>query len=399
MNPRIAIFLSPTEIRFRFPLLVGCALLVLTGVHLLIAEEHPSPDLTVHEWGTFTAVAGRDGNAMNWVTLRGATDLPGFVEHFSDANYKTGLRGTIRMETPVLYFYSSRDATVSVHVSLSKGIITEWYPHAIRTEPSEAFRTTDLRQLSVDGSIAWSGVTISPHLSGWFPREVGWNRYYAARETSSSPLSVATKAGAQQEKFLFYRGVSSASLPLSAKQNDDGELIVKSLGESELPVIILFERRGERIGYRVMFSPAAEVVLEPAELTSNLESLCVDLEGVLIDQGLYAEEAHAMVETWRDSWFEEGSRLIYVVPRGFVDSILPLTIEPAPSRMVRVFVGRLEIVTPATTKAVETALRSNDKVTLNKYGRFLEPILEMVRENSQSAKTADIAPRSRAARQ
>jgi hypothetical protein len=102
--------------------------------------------------------------------------------------------------------------------------------------------------------------------------------------------------------------------------------------------------------------------------------------GILVDQGLYPDEAHAMVETWRDSGFEEGSRLIYIVPRSFIDRVLPLTINPTPGQIVRVFVGRLEIVTPATASAVETAVASGDQATLNKYSRFLEPILQTVRE-------------------
>jgi hypothetical protein len=87
-----------------------------------------------------------------------------------------------------------------------------------------------------------------------------------------------------------------------------------------------------------------------------------------------------MMETWKDSWFEEGSRLIYIVPRGFIDNVLPLTIDPEPGQIVRVFVGRLEIVTPATAMAVRTAVASNDEATLNKYGRFLEPILQTIRQ-------------------
>ena len=121
-------------------------------------------------------------------------------------------------------------------------------------------------------------------------------------------------------------------------------------------------------------------MLDPPVLTGSVDALCVDLEGILVDQGLYPDEAHAMVETWRDSWFEEGSRLIYIVPHGFVDTILPLTINPTPAQIIRVFVGRLEIVTPATAKAIQTALASGDDVTLNKYGRFLEPILQTVKK-------------------
>lgn len=97
---------------------------------------------------------------------------------------------------------------------------------------------------------------------------------------------------------------------------------------------------------------------------------------MLVRQGLYLDEAHAMVETWRGSWFEEGSRLIYVVPAEFVNRILPLTIHPTPAQTVRVFVGRLELVTPATERAVESAFAAHDRRTLEKYGRFLEPILQ-----------------------
>jgi hypothetical protein len=376
MNTRIGKFLSARGKRLRFLLSIVGAFLALGSTYFLMAEEQPtSPDLTVHEWGTFTAIAGKDGNAIEWVPLTGSTNLPSFVEHFSDLNFKVGLRGTIRMETPVLYFYSPRDVTVSVHASFAKGVFTEWYPHAARSEPSEPLRNNDLRQLAADGSIAWRGITVSPNLSAEFPREARSNRYYAARETASTPLSVKTRAGDQQEKFLFYRGVSAASLPLSAKQNVGGELLVKSLDENQVPAIILFERRGERVGYRVMVTPANETVLAPPELTGNLQSLLADLEGLLIDQGLYPDEAHAMIKTWRHSWFEEGSRLIYLVPRGFVDRVVPLTIDPVPSQVVRVFVGRLELVTPATAKAVKTALASDDEAVLNKYRRFLEPIL------------------------
>jgi hypothetical protein len=34
-------------------------------------------------------------------------------------------------------------------------------------------------------------------------------------------------------------------------------------------------------------------------------------------------KAAAMVETWRDSWFEEGTRLFYFLPQVTVDRILP----------------------------------------------------------------------------
>src|SRR5260370_11351728 len=118
--------------------------------------------LTAHEWGTFTSIAGSDGSAVEWSPLAGSTDLPGFVEHFRDAGFKLGLRGTVRMETPVLYFYDSREEAVSVKVTFAKGVITEWYPRASRVEPAANIFVGTLYQPHPDGSIAWGAGTHWP---------------------------------------------------------------------------------------------------------------------------------------------------------------------------------------------------------------------------------------------
>lgn len=330
---------------------------------------------TAHEWGTFTSVAGMDGNAVEWSPLTGSTDLPAFVEHFRDPGFKLGLRGTVRMETPVLYFYSSKEETVSVTVTFAKGVITEWYPHASRVEPAGNLYGENLRKAGASGSIVWDSVTLVPNRRLDFPRENRNDHYYAARMTSSTPLRVKTNVGEQQEKFLFYRGVSTFFVPLSAILDTEGRLTIKNHSDQEIPTTILFERRGDKVGYRIGGSLNEQAILDVPELTSTIDELGRDLEGILVAQGLYHDEARAMVETWRNSWFEEGSRLLYIVPPAFVNDVLPLSIHPAPAQTVRVFVGRLELVTPATEKAVETAFAAHDTATLNAYGRFLEPIL------------------------
>ena len=79
---------------------------------------------TVHEWGTFTSVAAADGGAEPWVSLSPPADLPCFVYHLSAQCIKCGAN-RIRMETPVIYFYSDRPMTASVHVDLPTGLINE----------------------------------------------------------------------------------------------------------------------------------------------------------------------------------------------------------------------------------------------------------------------------------
>jgi hypothetical protein len=345
-------------------------------------KQLPENDFTVHEWGTFTSIAGPDGAAMGWLPLTGSTDLPSFVEHFREVSFKGGLRGTVRMETPVLYFYSPRETNVSVNVSFAKGLITEWYPRADSANPALTNRDYSLFNIKSNGSIAWNSVHIEPQGSTDFPTDKSDNHYFAARNTSSAPLSVETPSGPQREKFLFYRGVSAISVPINATIAADSTIRLQNELPEEIPAAILFERRGAQLGYRMLGPLRDQAAYAPPELSSSLDSLSTSLEGILVTQGLFPDEAHAMIETWKNSWFEEGSRLIYIVPRRVVDSVLPLRIAPTPAATTRVFVGRLELITPATERAVESAFASNDQVTLAKYNRFLEPILRIMIQKS-----------------
>jgi hypothetical protein len=93
---------------------------------------------------------------------------------------------------------------------------------------------------------------------------------------------------------------------------------------------------------------------------------------------LYEKEAAAMIATWRDSWFEEGMRIFYVVPRQEVDRVLALRIEPAPAAIERVFVGRMEVLSPAMRETLSTALAAGDTATLTRFGRFTRPFCDQI---------------------
>jgi hypothetical protein len=381
-------------------ILMAC--LLASSIHA--QDRSGDPGLTAHEWGTFTSVAGNDGQAVEWRPLElsnlaldansvpfgdnyTSKELPSFVETMR-WGFKGGLFATIRMETPVLYFYSSQPITLSVHVKFAKGLITEWYPYATAPPAKGGLDDAALYSKGIAaGSISWNAVTLEPGPVPNLPRDTddNGNRYYAARETLATPLRVNAPGGAQHEKFLFYRGVSRFPVPVSATFTTEGKLQVSNLFHEEIPTVILFERRGEKVGYRMSGALRDQVLLDPPQMAATVEHLYADLEAALVERGLYSEEAHAMLETWRSTWFDEGSRLFYIVPSSFVETVLPLSISPAPGQIVRVFVGRLELVSPTTRKAVTAALAAHDKTTLAKYGRFLEPILAVIREKKNAA--------------
>ena len=113
------------------------------------------------------------------------------------------------------------------------------------------------------------------------------------------------------------------------------------------------------------------------------------MKAMLIAQGLYEREANAMLDTWRDSWFEEGSRVFYLLPPRSVDAVLPLQVVPAPSTVARVFVGRMELIDRRTLSTVSAALQSDDAATLGRYARFLGPITDRIIANGADLTTAN----------
>jgi hypothetical protein len=365
------------------PLLLVLATFCVLTLGLFAFSRNPRKQasdagFTAHEWGTFTSIAGNDGQMVKWQPQTGSTDLPQFVEHLEGADFKGGLRGTVRMETPVLYFYSERPTSVSVHVAFKNGLITEWYPRVSKATPRGDLRNVSLNDERTRGEVWWKSVQLEPSAVPDYPTDHVQTHYYAARETSSTPLRISTNIQTQNEKFLFYRGVADFHLPLSVTANPDGSLLVRNDGTAPIPNMIVFERRGEKVGYQISGPLQTETTLAPLELTRSIDTLRSDLEDMLVDQGLFRDEAQAMVETWHDSWFQEGIRLFYIVPESFVNSVLPLNIAPAPQQLTRVFVGRVEVVTPKTEREIERAVAQHDSAVIGRYGRFFWPIVQVM---------------------
>ena len=356
-----------------------------------ISSRKSAGHLIVHEWGTFTSIAGHDGEEIEWRPLNGSSDLPSFVYDLSGLAVGTGLRSgqrcikcnleaLVRMETPVIYFYASRETSVSVRVQITKGKITEWYPQArmiYGSTPSDG--------------IDWGRITVLPGAEESYPIESKPSHYYPARETDAAPLRVCTVKGEQREKFLFYRGVGTFDQPLKARF-DNGNIVVKNTAADAIPQLIVFENRGGQIGYQVRGSLNREASVERPSVGQTQAALEADLEAMLVGQGLYEKEALAMIKTWRDSWFEEGLRVFYIVPRKVTDSILPLTVEPQPTETSRVLVGRIEIITPEMESEIETILSDSSRdlndiseELMRKHGRFAEPVLKDLLEKTSDA--------------
>jgi hypothetical protein len=394
--------------------------LIALAASVGLTRSSRSPGLTVHEWGTFTTVAGTSGAAIDWLPLGGPNDLPCFVKHVRSEGFiyrvsdtsrpvvvtrgpvtkgevvvgsstasamtyeeaRRNLWGKVRMETPVIYFYSPTAQSAHVSVKFPQGVITEFYP-----SPQSDAAPLSLTALRTPGwvhTMNWD-VQVAPTTTEVFPNGGEASHYYAARATDATPIRV----GAESEKFIFYRGVANFEAPIRVLTTGDSVLIVNAQGTTPLPAVILFESRNGRMGFRALGAVTTHITVSHPELTSNTEKIRAELYQMLVDGGLYPKEATAMLDTWHDSWFEEGTRVFYLLPREKVDAVLPLQITPAPANVARVFVGRMEVIDAATTDAVQSALETNDGATLARYARFLNPIADRIVARGADAATTN----------
>ena len=227
--------------------LLPCVLSITAAAAL--ATDAPKVGYIAHEWGTFTSVQGSDGTVLRWNSLANSV-LPTFVyarnHPFNDSQLdkaalfldaKTAGSWMQRMETPVIYLYSSQEQAVEVRVDFPQGHVTKWYPQVSGFGPTMALN--NLVPPSTNSFVRWDRVLIAPPSRS---REHGvdlrvvpaWNHYYSARETEASFVhatrSMNPPATSENERFLFYRGVGNFPVPLRVSVNNtrDGLVLANS---------------------------------------------------------------------------------------------------------------------------------------------------------------------------
>ena len=289
-------------------------------------------------------------------------ELPKFVHQgFS----KDRLIALQRLETPVIYFHSSQPLKVDVNVRFLKGRITEWYPNVAPNE-------NPFEEMFGLNALTWKNLAVladSSQRPDGLPQDNSGSHYFAAREAGSQWLHTDGPGAGEVEKFIFYRGAGSFETPLRASVNAADAVQVENSGAQKLSGLFLIRIEDGRGSFTEMkslpahsspktFSGANRAGLPLAKFQ---EKIAARVASVLAGEGLFSDEARAMVDTWKDSWFtEEGERVLYILPRAWTDEILPLTLSPTPEKLVRVMVGRAEILAPSRISRLRQTLRQAD---------------------------------------
>jgi hypothetical protein len=363
-------------------------------------------DYVAHEWGTFTSVQGSDGKPLEGLQ-HSDEPLPSFVygrdtgqpetvSFFKEPQPRTTKRmetplksGTLlavneKLETPVIYFYSDDAQKVSVDVRFPGGVISEWYPNASSFSPELG----SIQSLA-NGRMSWEVQLSNDKTPLKVPPVAPSSIWAPARKVGSNYLS--TPAG-ENEKFIFYRGLGKFSVPIEVRAQA-GLVHVTNGSKQAIPAAFLIRYDGQQgfvhsLGQiRAGATRSTEISDKPLDETPYLAEISRHLKDALIASGLYADEAQAMIDTWSRSYFKTpGTRILYVLPRAWTDSLLPLTLKPAPSSLVRTLVGRIEVMSVDEEARIISEVMassgnaSDDQAIVGRLGRFAEPKLLRARE-------------------
>jgi hypothetical protein len=371
-------------------------LMIFFGILLcssVIAAEAEPKRLVVHEWGTFTTLQDFEGKDLYGINIDDEP-VPAFVHNLqphlldhavlSQAYWQFRQKAaprqhphvSMRLETPVIYFYPPATAKLPIHVDVDVrfrgGWLTEFYPDAVSKPDENAsppFKFSELTSKTV-GRLTWTGLQIGKQ--GTFPttREQVW---LAPRQVSSAPLK--TPSG-ESEQYLFYRGVAKLHSPLRvATKNNGSELeiranfkdVLQSEQSDKIAHLWLMETKANhtsafrRLDSVIATNDPGEALssaprrFSPEEFaSSNRGELEREMHQALTSEGLFADEATALLTTWQRAYFESsGLRVFYTVPRSWTDHYLPLAISGEPS-ITRVMIGRVELVSDAQQETLQS---------------------------------------------
>ena len=350
-------------------LLAACTMAVASvasaGTPVAAVPKH----LVVHEWGTFTSFQDGGGTTIGGINVDDEP-VPAFVHRIEQltvtatnalpVGVSKGAPSchpdvTLRLETPVLYFYPQpgfdTKTPIDVKAEFPGGWLTEFYPNAKSTVPGfpKALEPTDR------GTLQWRRLRLISHPSAALP-ETSEHVWLAPRKVKSTVIATDD----EREKYLFYRGVGNRESPIVVRSTGDLLTVTRREGEkalTKLPLMWLVQVKPDgRVWYRVVSGQGNRATVSSVDRgdeAGDLDGLRKRLAAALIAHGLFADEAHAMLDTWKRSYFaSEGIRLLFLLPQPWTDANLPLTFSN-PVEKVRVMLGRIELVSTQQQAALE----------------------------------------------
>lgn len=372
----------------------ACLLATLAATFFPTASTRGGGRLVVHEWGTFTSLEDESGAPIRGINTDDEP-LPDFVHNLRpmiggpsevpSIYFKSVARShpdvLVRLETPVIYFHLPANGPKSIKLDLDVtfhgGWLTQYYPDAQVSAPG--LQTADWNgpygkiDSSTNGTLAWHGLTIGPARTGPSTKAPVW---LAPRAVAAADVTTAKN---ESERFLFYRGVGNLIPPVQVSRSTDGATLrIHADTPAAMRSLRLVDVKPDgRCALRMLNGPntdGGDHLLTTATFAAadyafgNVALIRKSLSDALMHEGLFADEAEGLLNTWETSYFRRpGLRLFFVVPSDWTNRVLPLHLSND-AEVNRVMIGRIEIITPeqrALLSAIARGPASNPEKWLN----------------------------------
>jgi hypothetical protein len=331
----------------------------LTSAPMAFTVEALTPrDLTVHEWGVFTAfpdMAYANANRKaEWGTLPEV-----FYRQFPTQRLRWIPSA---WDKPVINFFTPHDSLrCRVSIDFGTGYPVAWWPCA--AEPIDSGGRTPAVGKPFH-TLTWD-LTLGTHLpteqyttwerGGWRPAtlfplpDTSWvvqARLPSAACVSTDGTIVKRSAPwmsgqTETERFVYYDGLVPAPEYLRCTASDAKSVTLQNTAAFPLAPVFVIDRRGTTTRFTrvAAIAPGESAKVTPAAVATTDwpkagETAVAD---ALRAAGLFPDEAASLLTIWRDGFFQRpGLTVFYLLPQAEYDRLLPLTITPKPPKLVRV---------------------------------------------------------------
>ncbi len=369
--------------------------------------------LVVHEWGVLTMAqeaswskARTGGIRLDAKRTEIASPPPDFAASWTalvGKQIEEWKNRPLDIDKPVVYFYTDRLQTVTLRVGVPSGRPALWWPPVSDFSPrpprldwGNSFPNPPPPIESIEpkeGSLIWQGLQVDSSRGATrfrsVPKEHWWQ---VARETDAATVS----AQGQFERFVFYEALSPVTSSLSVEWSEDSVVVRNTDTVPVSPVIaIRVQKSSVQLAAADTISSGEELRLAPN--SSDISAL----ESRLRRAGLFEKEAAGMAKIWRTEFFEtDGLRVLYFMPETRIRSLLPMQIEPAPDKLVRVLLVHIECLSPGTIRDIDTLIAQLKSDDLNERDGATEALRKLLPRSEgrlrRALKTAkDLEVRSR----
>jgi hypothetical protein len=300
--------------------------------------------LVVHEWGVFRV--HEDAQMANADVRAEWDELPGFVYGHIQGRQVPQHWGAVEIRRrPIVFFHAAEPAQVRLRIDFPGGMPGVWWPATVNPA-----MLGNQPKPQVGSSLEWD-LAIKKAPDGWRPkaaeppavvkghwidrlRKVEADEVFA--RYSPNPLDV------ERERFVYYDGLFPQGKWVQVKV--EGQRVgLTSRVKHPLFDVTVVDRRVEgkvRVGRLDRLDGGQEVRAvergdaDAARFPQEASELLVKQ---LTAAGLFEGEARSLADLWRQDLFERpGLHLFYRLPQEEYDRKLPLTLTPAPGKLVRV---------------------------------------------------------------